>query len=395
MKIAVVGEQSRKGGGHYHQSLKTYKILSNIKKFKFVFLTINSKNKNDEIDEDFINYKTNFIDQLFFLFYSSKIFKSLLKKFKIQNKFEKFIKKRKIDFIIFLGCSRLSLFCDKINYATYIYEFHHIFRPDLPEYKGWSGFDFREDLLKTNVKKSLSLIVDTQKKAEDLIKYYNCYEKKINIIPLSPNISALEKDSQELCSKNIDNYISTNNEYFFYPAQYWPHKNHYYILSAVQSLNTRYNKSAKFVFTGYKKNNFQYLNEKAKEFNLTNQITFFEYLSDEDIKVLYKNCKALIMPSLVGYSSLPLYESFYFEKPVFYSKDLLDTSLQKFVNEIDLKDPNNLSDEINNFDKNINRINEKVKIAKQYFAENLSDEKITSKYLSFFDKISDQTKLYK
>ena len=128
---------------------------------------------------------------------------------------------------------------------------------------------------------------------------------------------------------------------------------------------------------------------------MTNQITFFEYLSDEDIKVLYKNCKALIMPSLVGYSSLPLYESFYFEKPVFYSKDLLDTSLQKFVNEIDLKDPNNLSDEINNFDKNIDRINEKVKTAKKYFAENLSDEKITSKYLSFFDKISYQTKLYK
>lgn len=395
MKIAIVGEQSRKSGGNYHQSLKTYKILSNIKKFKFVFLAINLKNKNDKIDEDLINYKTNFIDQLFFLFYSSKIFKSLLKKFKIQNKFEKFIKKREIDLIVFLGCSRLSLFCDKINYATYIYEFHHLFRPDLPEYKGWSNFDFREDLLKTNVKKSLSLIVDTQKKAEDLIKYYNCYEKKINIIPLSPNISALEKDSQGLCSKDIDNYISKNNEYYFYPAQYWPHKNHYYILSAVQSLNSRYNKSAKFVFTGYKKNNFQYLNEKTKEFNLTNQITFFEYLSDEDIKVLYKNCKALIMPSLVGYSSLPLYESFYFEKPVFYSKDLLDTSLQKFVNEIDLKDPNNLSDEINNFDKNINRINGKVKIAKQYFAENLSDEKITSKYLSFFDKISYQTKLYK
>ena len=44
---------------------------------------------------------------------------------------------------------------------------------------------------------------------------------------------------------------------------------------------------------------------------------------------------------------------------------------------------------------NINRINEKVKIAKQYFTENLSDEKITSKYLNFFNKISDQTKLYK
>ena len=101
------------------------------------------------------------------------------------------------------------------------------------------------------------------------------------------------------------------------------------------------------------------------------------------------------MTSLVGYSSLPLYESFYFEKPVFYSKDLLDESLQKFVNEIDLKDPNSLSDEINNFDKNIHKINEKVKIAKQHFTENLSDGKITSKYYNFLKNINYQTKLYK
>ena len=395
MKIAVVGTQNREGGGSYHQSSKTYQILSSIKGYRFNFLSINSKKKYDKIDENFINYNTNFVDQLFFLFYSSKIFKSLLKKFKIQNKFEKFLKKKNIDFIIFLGCERLSLFCNEINYASYIYEFHHIFRPDLPEYKGWTDFDFREDLIKANVKKSLSLIVDTQIKAENLVKYYNCYEKKINIIPLTPNILNLEKDSQEVCSNDIESYINTNNEYFFYPAQYWPHKNHYYILSAIKSSKTKYNKIVKFIFTGHKKNNFQYLNKIVKEFGLTDQITFFEYLSDVDIQVLYKNCKALVMPSLVGNSSLPLYESFYFEKPVFYSKNLLDISLRKFVNEIDLEDPNNLSDQINDFDKNINEINDKVKIAKQFFTENLSDSKITLKYLNFLDKISYQLKLYK
>ena len=101
MRIAVVGTHSREGGGSYHQSSKTYKILSGIKEFKFKFLTINSKNNHEDINENFINYNTNFIDQLFFLFYSSNIFKSLLKKFKIQNKFEKFIKKKRYRFYNF------------------------------------------------------------------------------------------------------------------------------------------------------------------------------------------------------------------------------------------------------------------------------------------------------
>ncbi len=148
------------------------------------------------------------------------------------------------------------------------------------------------------------------------------------------------------------------------------------------------------MFTGFKKNNFEYLIKKTQEFNLDNQIKFFEYVKDEEIKILYKNCKALIIPSLVGYSSLPLYEAFYFEKPVFYTKDLLDISLRKFVTEIDLQNPDNLASQIYNFDKNINDINKKIKNSKNYFSKNLSDEVIKAKYYDLFKKIKYEKEIY-
>ena len=394
MKIAIIGIDDKESGGSYHQSLKTYKILLGIKEFKLFFIKINSKKKNSSFDKNFIHYNINFFNNLFFLFYSSNILKSLLKKFCIKNRFEKLLKKKKIYLIIFLGCSRLCKFCERIDYITYVYEFHHIFRPDLPEYKGWSDFDFREDLLKTNVKKSVALIVDTKRKAEDLIKYYNCYEKKINIIPLTPDIANLDRSNHELSSEIIKKYTNTSKEYFFYPAQYWSHKNHYYILNAMQILKKKYKKKVNFVFTGFKKNNFEYLNKKTKDFDLINQIKFFEYLKYEEIQILYKNCKALIIPSLIGYSSLPLYESFYFEKPVFYTKNLLDSSLKRFVTEIDLSDPESLALEIYNFDKNIKNINEKEKEEKKYFSRNLSDDKIKFEYLNLLNKINYQRKIY-
>jgi len=395
MKILVIGNGNRESGGSYHQSFKTFKILSEIKEFRFDFLTLDSKNKNNTTEKNFINYNVNFIDKLFFTFYSLNIFKSILKKFKIKNRFEKFITKNKFDFILFLGGSRLSIFCDKIDYATYIYEFHHIFRPDLPEYKGWADFDFRESILKTNVSKSLLIIVDTKKKVDDLIKYYNCYDKKIKIIPLNPNISKSKSPDFNSCSENIKNYINSSKEYFFYPAQYWSHKNHYYILEALKILNEKYGKKVNFIFTGHKKNNFDYLNKKTKEFNLESQISFFEYVKDEDIKILYENCKGLVYPSLIGYACLPLYEAFYFEKPVFYTKDLLDLSLKNFVNEIDITNPYTLVDEINNFKNNNGKIIEKIKDAKKFFLENLSDEKIKSQYTNFFKNIKDLKKIHK
>ena len=384
MKILIVGENN-KGGGAYQQSLKYLKILTEIKEFKFNFL--NTTNNTD--DKNFINYKLNFLDKLFFMFYSSNSIKILLKKFKIKNRFEKFVHKNKFDLILFFGNLRLSLFCEKINYVTYIYEFHHFFRPDLPEYKGWTDYDFRENLLINNIKKSLALIVDTEKKASDLIKYYNCNNSKINIIPLSPNIitSKIDKISDE-------NNFDFTKKFFFYPAQYWSLKNHYYILLAIKILNEKFNQSVNFIFTGSKNKNFKYLNKKVNDFGLSKQILFLKYLKDEEISFLYKNCEALVMPSLVGYSSLPLYEAFYYEKPIFYTKNLLDKSLQKFVNEIDVENPQDLANQIYNFNKNRDIMNDKIKLAKKFFNENLIDEKIQNKYFGLFNKLKYLTDIY-
>ena len=395
MKIAIVGEQNNKGGGSYHQSLKSYKLLSDIKEFEFKLINITSKNKSNKKIAQSINYNVNFIDKLFFLFNSSKTLKSLLKKFNIHNKFEKFIQKEKVDLILFLGCSRLAEFCDRINYITYIYEFHHIFRPDLPEYKEWTDFDFREGLLNTNIKKSISLIVDTEKKKNDIVKYYNCHKEKIKVIPLSSNISISNEQNTKLDLEKIKYWVGENNEFFFYPAQYWSHKNHYYILEAIKALNKKYNKKTKFVFTGHKKNNFGYIKKKIDELNLVDQVACLEYLNDEEIRILYKNCKALVMPSLIGYSSLPLYEAFYYKKPIFYTLGLLDESLREFVTEIDIENPENLADEINNLEDNKEKINKKIINAHEYFIKNLSDGKIKNYYTNFFIKIKKQMKLYK
>ncbi len=247
--------------------------------------------------------------------------------------------------------------------------------------------------MKKNIKKALALIVDTEKKAADLIKFYNSDDKKINIIPLKPNIKKVERKDQSNFD-NLDKLLKTKTEYFFYPAQYWSHKNHFYILLALKTLQEKYNKKINFVFTGHKKNNFKYIIKKTKEFNLDQQIFFFEYLKDEEISLLYQNCKALVMPSLIGYSSLPLYEAFYFEKPIFYSKNLLDKSLQNLVNEIDLDNPDDLVFQISNFENNLSTFEKKIKLAKNYFENNLSDEKIKNKYLSLLNKLKYLTNIY-
>ena len=159
-------------------------------------------------------------------------------------------------------------------------------------------------------------------------------------------------------------------------------------------MKEKFNKNIYFVFTGSKKENFKKINSIISKYNLDNQIYLFDYLKDEELVELYKNSKALVMPSLIGYSSLPLYEAFYFQTPVFYTKNLLDDDLKKFVNEIDINDKMSLVNQILNYSENEKLILSKVLSAKEFYLENISDNKIINLYKKLFKKIENLRKIY-
>lgn len=81
------------------------------------------------------------------------------------------------------------------------------------------------------------------------------------------------------------------------------------------------------------------------------------------------------MPTHVGRSSLPLLESFYFKKNIFYSENILDEKLKKHVIQCDLNNPEDLANKIIDFD------NGKISIDLEgVYQEHCSKEKLISNY---------------
>ena len=148
----------------------------------------------------------------------------------------------------------------------------------------------------------------------ELIQYYNCPEKKIIIQPFIPLLPTLEKNiEKENESKIIFNLGLEDKKFLFYPAQFWSHKNHKYIVDAIEILSKK-NKDIKIVFCGTNKNNLDYIKKSIKEKNLENYFFLLDFISNQEMIALYKNCIALVMPTYVARSTLPLYEAFYFKK---------------------------------------------------------------------------------
>jgi hypothetical protein len=394
MKLSLFFDANIADGGSYHHCLKTIEIFKKIKIDNLNISLIVAHKKKEFINKknlNILNYNIDIFDRLFFLLYSSNLFRILLKRFKVKNKFEKFLYKNKIDLVYFISNSRFSIFCNNINFCTYIYEIHHLFRPDLPEYKTWHDFDLRENVLINSIKKSSIIFVDTNKKKKDLVKYYNCYEEKIKVIPLISNLIIDKKKISKIANQK-KRKLGLKKKYFFYPAQYWAHKNHKYLIDTMKILVQKHKFKDLFIFTGQKKGNFTYLNNLVLRNNLSKYIKFFDYLTNDDVINLYKNCEGLIMPTLIGNSCLPLYEAFYYRAKVFYTKNLLDNSLKKFVTEFNIDDPNDLVKKIINC--NYQKLNFKRNLAYSYVIKNLNEQSIEKKYKNIFEKYIYQTNIY-
>ena len=86
------------------------------------------------------------------------------------------------------------------------------------------------------------------------------------------------------------------------------------------------------------------------------------------------------MPTYVARSTLPLYEAFFFQVPVFYSKNVLDKDLEEYVEVFDLNNPQNLADKLDDLMNNKLIFGDKIKKAMDYFDSNCNDEKFINNF---------------
>ena len=84
-----------------------------------------------------------------------------------------------------------------------------------------------------------------------------------------------------------------------------------------------------FVFCGFDKGNLKIVKNKIKKYQLEEYIKIFNYLDDLELISLYFKCFGVIIPSFVGYTTIPMYEAFYLKK-YFYTKGLSDKKYKAF-----------------------------------------------------------------
>jgi len=351
MRIGVYIEGNPQAGGGFTHQLNMLRLLgqniSNDHEIR-VFCLGSATELTGQLD----NFRIIFIKQRFW-----KELKRLIARQKwahringipflskiLQSPMESVFVEHNVDLVYFPCPSVVALELSKVNYIFTVWDLCHLNQPEFPEVRLDNEFERREDLLKRSTMKAVSIITDSESGKEQLVFSYQLDTERVVAIPFLPSIYAQDFTAIPGREEDVLLKYHIRTPYIFYPAQFWAHKNHVYLLSAIRHLHEDHDLNLQAVFSGVDKGNLQHVLDRAEELGITDSVNCIGFADDRDMPYLYKGALALTMPTYFGPTNIPPLDAFALGCPVCYS-DLpgFKAELGDAAFYMDLSDPDSL-----------------------------------------------------
>lgn len=194
-----------------------------------------------------------------------------------------------------------------IPYIATVWDIQHRTHPWFPEVSAQGRWDFREATHARFLKRAAYVITGTEVGAAQLGWYYQIPRDLIRILPHPTPEFPKAGDAQTVSAIAAQ---FSGRQYIYYPAQFWPHKNHVNLLMALKILQERYGLAVELALTGSDKGNRAYVVQMAQTLGLTGRVHFLGFVQTADLVFLYRNAQAMVYPSFSGPENLPPLEAF-------------------------------------------------------------------------------------
>ena len=357
IKIAIILDQKIISGGGYQQSLNAALLAKELKNdfIDIVYFTTIKENKNVLSDYGIkfnyinINLINKFLSFLKSKFHHPRILK-FLKLIDKYSKFEKIMISNSIDLIYFVSPSSLAKEVDKLNYILTVWDLNYLYNNEFPEFKEHKIVETIHNFYTSTIRNAMAIIVDSEMSREDVSKYFLIDKNRVYPIPFQPSQNINKYEIKEDFNQiEIKKKYSVKYPYIFYPAQFWAHKNHTYILRGIKALENKFDIKISAIFAGGDQGNLSFVKKQVKELNLDEQIHFVGFVENEEIPLIYKQSLALVMPTFFGPTNIPPLEAFQLGTPVLYPdlKGLRD-QVGDAALLMDLKNPETMAQHLNN-----------------------------------------------
>ena len=214
------------------------------------------------------------------------------------------------DFVFFPGQDVLSYQCPCIA-LTSIHDLMHRYEPTFPEVSSLFRYTLRERRFRGIVTHSHAVFADSELGAIQICESYGLDRSRVHILRYTPSISR----SPPSCDAENSLRLNLPDNFLFYPAQFWKHKNHESLIIALYLLRKE-GVPAVLVFTGAKKYEYKRLLSLVSRYCLEESVKFMSHIPKDSMGYVYSRAKGLIMPTFFGPTNIPPLEAMVFGCPV-------------------------------------------------------------------------------
>jgi glycosyltransferase involved in cell wall biosynthesis len=246
--------------------------------------------------------------------------------------FEQQLKDLGVDFFLFL--EPWEVFTTQSLYVCINWDLEHFQDPYFPEIiNNWENVSKSKVL---GIQKAMRIINGTSVLSEQVNLHAHVPMDRMRVLPFPTPKDALAYALSNQTSEKDSLPQGLSNRYLFYPASFWPHKNHALLIKAAHFLKGTEDQYD-IVFCGANKGNKDYVEKLACEMGIRDQVHFFDFLERDEVLELYSKAAALVFPSLIGPDNIPPLEAFALGCPVIAGK--LSGSVEQMGDAAYLFDP--------------------------------------------------------
>ncbi len=290
-----------------------------INRFNFEVFTTHKANiiSLEQLGIKAVTIKLSIIDQFLAIFAQNTIWQVVQRKLKLIGPLENKLLQHGCDVVYYVTPGYLCSGMQKLNYINTVWDLCHRETPEFPEVRSFNTFFIRDNYYKFNFGPALATLTDSTHLADMAAQFYGIDRNRFITMPFSP---APFLDRKHAASNDKVFYkYKIDAGYFYYPAQFWAHKNHIRILQALKILRDEKLWLPTVVFSGRDYGNLAHIKKYIQDNKLESQVKILGFVPSEDMRALYENAMAVVMPTYFGPTNLPPLEAWLLNVPLIYS----------------------------------------------------------------------------
>lgn len=198
-----------------------------------------------------------------------------------------------------------------------IHDLNHRVYTEFPEVTALGEFERREYYFRNACRRAITLLVESETGRDDLLAFYGdtgLTRDRIVVLPMLP-ATTVRPTVGEAERMHVRQRYGLSGGFLFYPAQFWPHKNHMRLIEALAHLKHAAGLTPMLVLGGSATGSLRHLTfttvmRSARWLGVDAQVRYLGFIPDEDMSALYADAAALVMPTFFGPTNIPVLEAF-------------------------------------------------------------------------------------